>query len=140
MDGRREYNALCYLQGLLVVQEAPKAVSRYLVPNWREMNFNKILMMRLQVWPVAFCRMLPLVACHDFGVTAEFLYFDFTDAVDLSAYSQPTFNHLTRHPLTGPTKHPHPLWTGKLTALEMMVLSGSFQYFGAMEETLWTLT
>lgn len=39
--------------------------------------------------PVALCRMLPLVACHDFGVTEEFLYFDFTDAVDLSAYFQP---------------------------------------------------
>jgi hypothetical protein len=38
-------------QGLLVVQEAPRAVSRYLVPNWRVKNFNEILMMRLQVYP-----------------------------------------------------------------------------------------
>ena len=52
MDGRRrEYNTPRYFQGLLVVQEAPRAVSRYLVPNLRETNFNKILMMRLQVYP-----------------------------------------------------------------------------------------
>jgi len=48
---RREYDTPRHPQGLLVVQEAPRAVSRYLVPNWRVTNFKDIPMMRLQVYP-----------------------------------------------------------------------------------------
>jgi hypothetical protein len=78
--------------------------------------------------------MLPSVASQYFSVAEEFLY-----SLKFHLTVIPTFDRFTTHPLTTPTRHPHPLWMGQLMVLEMKLRSGSFRYFAAMDGILWAL-